>query len=160
MLWHFSHCEFQDISSRRITESAEERNGLYYLTGVRSSFGQRSLRNVPFSAVSNQSCFGIDALGIQSFICLKTLYSHLFINKDIHSFRCEHCISAKQTRTHYPIRSYKSPKPFYLVHTDIWGPTCSSTLSGARWFMTFIDDYTIDLRGLPHERQVWEWCHI
>nr|KYP63992.1 Retrovirus-related Pol polyprotein from transposon TNT 1-94 [Cajanus cajan] len=32
--------------------------------------------------------------------------------------------------------------PFYLIHTDVWGPSIVSNVSGARWFLTFIDDCT------------------
>ncbi|XP_021828659.1 uncharacterized protein LOC110769068 [Prunus avium] len=33
---------------------------------------------------------------------------------------------------------------FAIVHYDVWGPTPISTPSGARWFVTFIDDCTHD----------------
>jgi transposase InsO family protein len=32
--------------------------------------------------------------------------------------------------------------PFYLVHTDVWGPSNVPNISGTRWFVTFIDDCT------------------
>ena len=33
-------------------------------------------------------------------------------------------------------------KPFYLIHSDVWGPSKVTTISEKRWFVTFIDDYT------------------
>ncbi|KAH9774810.1 retrovirus-related pol polyprotein from transposon RE1 [Citrus sinensis] len=33
-----------------------------------------------------------------------------------------------------------SPVPFMVVHSDVWGPSKVSTIGGARWFVTFIDD--------------------
>ena len=27
-----------------------------------------------------------------------------------------------------------------VVHSDVWGPSKVSTIGGARWFVTFIDD--------------------
>lgn len=138
-----SPCEFQGLSSRRMVGSTDERSALYYLSSIGSSFGQRSLTNVSLFAASNSDVMlWHKPLGHPSFIYLKTLHPHLFVNKDIHSFHCEHCIYAKQSRTHYPIQSYKTSKPFYLVHSDIRGPARSSTFSGARWFITFIDDHT------------------
>ncbi|KAK7406483.1 hypothetical protein VNO78_08110 [Psophocarpus tetragonolobus] len=32
--------------------------------------------------------------------------------------------------------------PFSLVHIDVWGPAYVPNISGAKWFLTFIDDYT------------------
>ena len=31
---------------------------------------------------------------------------------------------------------------FYLVHTDVWGPSHIPNILGAKWFLTFIDDCT------------------
>ncbi|RVW62884.1 Retrovirus-related Pol polyprotein from transposon RE1 [Vitis vinifera] len=36
----------------------------------------------------------------------------------------------------------KSPFPFMVIHSDVWGPSKVPTLSGSRWFVTFIDDCT------------------
>ncbi|KAH9783645.1 hypothetical protein KPL71_009401 [Citrus sinensis] len=33
-----------------------------------------------------------------------------------------------------------NPVPFMVVHSDVWGPSKVSTIGGARWFVTFIDD--------------------
>ncbi|CAA6665274.1 unnamed protein product [Spirodela intermedia] len=32
--------------------------------------------------------------------------------------------------------------PFFHVHSDVWGPAPTPSTSGARWFITFIDDCT------------------
>ncbi|KAL6338049.1 hypothetical protein AAG906_010615 [Vitis piasezkii] len=32
--------------------------------------------------------------------------------------------------------------PFMVIHSDVWGPSKVPTLSGSRWFVTFIDDCT------------------
>lgn len=82
------------------------------------------------------------SLGHPSFTYLKALYPHVFINKDIHFFHYEDCICAKQSRKHYAMQSYKSSKPFHLIHSDIWAPACSSGLLGTRWFITFSNDHT------------------
>ena len=73
---------------------------------------------------------------------LKKLFPSLFVNKDVHSFACETCQFAKQTRVPYPLQPYKIFKPFSLIHSDIWGPSRINNISGVRWFITFIDDHT------------------
>ena len=37
---------------------------------------------------------------------------------------------------------YLSSKPFYLIHSDVWGPSEIETHSGKCWFLTLIDDHT------------------
>uniref|UniRef100_A0A2N9HZW3 Integrase catalytic domain-containing protein n=1 Tax=Fagus sylvatica TaxID=28930 RepID=A0A2N9HZW3_FAGSY len=45
-------------------------------------------------------------------------------------------------RVPFPISMNKSPVPFMVIHSDVWGPANTSSLSGARWFVSFIDDHT------------------
>ena len=49
---------------------------------------------------------------------------------------------AKHTHVFYPIQPYKPSDPFTLIHSGIWGPSRVNNVSGARWFITFIDDHT------------------
>ncbi|XP_073221472.1 uncharacterized protein [Cicer arietinum] len=49
---------------------------------------------------------------------------------------------AKHTKSHYSIQPYKSSRPFTLIHSDMWGPSRVSNVTGSRWFVTFIDDHT------------------
>ena len=39
------------------------------------------------------------------------------------------------------MKSHKK-KPFNLIHCDIWGRYKYSSLSGAHYFLTIVDDYT------------------
>ena len=58
------------------------------------------------------------------------------------SFKCDICELAKSHRVTFPISMNKSPVPFMVVHSDVWGPAKISSLNGARWFVSFIDDHT------------------
>ena len=49
---------------------------------------------------------------------------------------CEVCEFAKHTRSTYPAINKKSPKPFMIVHLDVWGPSRFKTVTGYRWFIT------------------------
>ncbi|BBN68727.1 hypothetical protein Prudu_550S000600, partial [Prunus dulcis] len=48
----------------------------------------------------------------------------------------------RRHRVSFPLSMNKSTVPFAIVHSDVWGPAPISTSSGARWFVTFIDDCT------------------
>ena len=57
-------------------------------------------------------------------------------------FQCECCVLAKSQRKTYVPRPYLESKPFYLFHSDVWGPSKATTSSGKKWFVTFTDDHT------------------
>ncbi|CAN1132933.1 Retrovirus-related Pol polyprotein from transposon TNT 1-94 [Linum perenne] len=67
---------------------------------------------------------------------------HLFLNKDQQLFQCDVCQFAKHTKSVYSSIGYRPTSPFSVVHSDIWGPIKVSNVTGARWFITFIDDHT------------------
>ncbi|KAL6323676.1 hypothetical protein AAG906_002143 [Vitis piasezkii] len=81
-------------------------------------------------------------LGHASFGYLKKLFPSLFAKSDISGFRCDICELAKSHRASFPLILNKSPSPFMVIHSDVWGPSKVPTLSGLRWFVTFIDDCT------------------
>ena len=81
-------------------------------------------------------------LGHPSFRVLKVMFPHLFQGLDISEFHCDVCELAKHTRVSFPISSKRSFHPFHLIHSDIWGPATIPNVSGARWFVSLIDDYT------------------
>jgi len=62
----------------------------------------------------------------------------------------ENCIYGKQKRVRFLIvgKEKKSEK-LELMHTDVWGPTQVSSLSGSHYYVTFIDDATI---------KTWIYC--
>lgn len=68
-------------------------------------------------------------LGHPSFRYLKHLFPKLFHNKNFSLLKCEACEFAKHHRSQFPIQPYKPSKPFSLIHSDVWGPNRTSTLS-------------------------------
>ena len=69
-------------------------------------------------------------LGHTSFGYLKKLFPSLFAKSDISSFRCDICELAKSHRASFPLILNKSPLPFMVIHSDVWGPSKVLTLSG------------------------------
>ena len=57
------------------------------------------------------------------------------------NFKCDICEMAK-SRVSFPISMNKSSVSFMIIHSDVWGPVNVLLLSGARWFVSFIDDCT------------------
>ena len=81
-------------------------------------------------------------LGHASFGYMEKLFSSLFANFDVSSFKCDVCEPAKSHRASFPLTLTKSPVPFMIIHSDVWGPSKFVTLDGSCWFVTFIDDCT------------------
>lgn len=52
---------------------------------------------------------------------------------------CNICPLAKQTRLPFPISTHAI---FEIIHCDILGPHHTESISGARYFLTIVDDYS------------------
>lgn len=57
---------------------------------------------------------------------------------------CEGCVLGKQHRDSFPVgKERKATEPLQLVHSDICGPMETELLGGNKYFITFIDDFSI-----------------
>ena len=81
-------------------------------------------------------------LGHASFGYLKKLFPNLFAKSDISSFRYDICELSKSYHTSFLLILNKNSFSFMVIHSDVWGSSKVPTLSGSRWFVTFIDDCT------------------
>ncbi|XP_038877849.1 embryogenesis-associated protein EMB8 isoform X4 [Benincasa hispida] len=134
----------KDLSSRTTIGTARHDGGLYFLTDdvfSRNDY-RTSLVSLKFSTSENNYLLWHYRLGHPNFQYMKHLFSHLFRNINVSSLKCEVCIRAKQSRVSFHSQPYKPSKPFNLVHSDFWGPSPTTTSTGKRWFVTFIDDHT------------------
>ncbi|XP_076395897.1 uncharacterized protein LOC105663718 [Megachile rotundata] len=60
---------------------------------------------------------------------------------------CEICITQKLTSSPFTSRDSRSKQRFDIIYSDLCGPMRVSSIGGARYFMTLIDDYT-------------RWCEV
>ncbi|CAL5421419.1 unnamed protein product [Camellia sinensis] len=138
-----SHCEFQDQNSGKMIGRARMLEGLYYFDEVLfSNKKAQSFNSTSSISIREKIMLWHYRLGHPSFLYLKHLFPELFKGIDCSSFHCESCIFAKFHRYTYLPKHYQASKPFYLIHSDVWGPSKITTLSGKRWFVTFINDHT------------------
>lgn len=54
---------------------------------------------------------------------------------------CEHCVMGKTTRLKFSTNVHFSGGAFGYVHSDLWGPSRIESHSGARYFLSIVDDY-------------------
>lgn len=141
VLFYPSHCVFQDQGSGKRIGLAKEKGGLYYLDAS-------TLHYPTVKHVFSESCLSAsnnDAIwrhhfrfGHPSFTVLKTMFPSLFKTVNVEDFHCDVCEFAKHKRVSFPMSNNKSSFPFYLIHTDLWGPSRIPNVTGARWFVSFI----------------------
>ncbi|RVW50306.1 Retrovirus-related Pol polyprotein from transposon TNT 1-94 [Vitis vinifera] len=139
-------CVIKDIQTRQTIGCGIKQGKLYYLDlqSKDSNKLQQALMADGYEGEKKKSEIWLwhRHLRHASFGYLKKLFSSLFAKSDISGFRCDICELAKSHRVSFPLILNKSPLPFMVIHFDVWGPSKVPTLSGSRWFVTFIDDCT------------------
>lgn len=140
VLIYSDFCLLQDILTKEIIGRGTKRGGLYYMEDF--SLGRAHHVASSLGSKVQQIWLWHRRLGHPSFGYLQHLLPDLFSNVEISDFKCDTCILAKSHRATYPLSINKSDTPFALIHSDVWGPSPLSTVSGVRWFVIFIDDCT------------------
>jgi len=69
------------------------------------------------------------------------MFPDLFKGVDINIFHCDVCELSKHHQVFYAISNKLSSSLFSLVHYDVWWPSRVPNCSGAKWLISFIDDY-------------------
>lgn len=64
-------------------------------------------------------------------------------NNKMESSFCSACSLVKLKKIPFPSSSDEYPTPLHLIHTDLWGPSPTPNSNGYRYYIHFIDDYTI-----------------
>ena len=65
------------------------------------------------------------------------------IKTDVHQFKpCETCLKCKASQLPYSLSTTRATRRLELIHSDLCGPISTASYGGARYFATFVDDYT------------------
>ena len=129
----FSHnsVTLQDRRSGKTIRIGHESQGLFHLS----------------SPLCSTACTCTEAplllhnrLGHPSLSKFRKLVPHF---SSLSSLECESCQLGKHTRVWFPKRlDPRTKSPFEFVHTNVWGPSRSTSTLGFRYFVTLIDDYS------------------
>ena len=55
---------------------------------------------------------------------------------------CETCVYGKSCRVKFGIGVQRTKGTLDYIHSDLWAPAKTQSLSGARYFMSIVDDYS------------------
>ncbi|KAK8938897.1 hypothetical protein KSP39_PZI010824 [Platanthera zijinensis] len=71
---------------------------------------------------------------------------------------CETCVLGKQHRVKFVTSTQRSKQALEYIHSDVWGSAPEPSLGGARYFVTFIDDFSrkVWIYFLKHKFEVFE----
>ena len=71
---------------------------------------------------------------------------------------CEKCVFGKATRHRFNPGKKETKQTLDYVHSDLWGPSQVPSHGGARYFITFIDDYSrrVWVYVLKHKNEAFE----
>ncbi|XP_074266457.1 uncharacterized protein LOC141589731 [Silene latifolia] len=146
-------CVFQDPTSRTVAD-AQRIGNLYRLRVV--------FRNVVkpkvsvFNKTSCPSHCNVNAVGVSDVATIHSRFGHSSLEKlqDVHglnlkgtkNFHCEICVYAKHHVLPFPRSVSYAATCFALIHVDVWGPYKVPSISGAKSFLTILDD---------HSRNTW-----
>ena len=129
-------CLFQEKGTGRRIGTGVRRNGLWYIN--QEEMGLAVVVGDTEKEIILLHC----QLGHPSFESLSKLYPDLFTKVDKSRLVCDACEFGKHTRSTYAGIGLRSCEPFILIHSDVWGPCPVTSVSGFKWFVTFIDCYT------------------
>ncbi|CAL9004938.1 unnamed protein product, partial [Prunus brigantina] len=128
-----------DLVSKATIGVGKRRGDLHYLVALASSIpSSHPLCNV----ITIPSSLWHRRLGHPSPPRLQALASSFLHCSFDSSHVCDVCPLAKQTRQPFGLSSISTTFPFALIHCDIWGPNRQTSLSGAHYFLTIVDDFS------------------
>ena len=73
----------------------------------------------------------------------KEMVSGFNVDMESKPTECEACIQSKLVHRPFPAEATtRAEKPGELTYSDLWGPARTQSIGGARYFMSFTDDYS------------------
>jgi hypothetical protein len=152
----YGYCFMQNLSTWKTIGVGKEHHGLYYLMhsskleNPTPSFAANnsqliSLQPQPFSsAIKTPSHADVwhFRLGHPSSSRINLLHQLVPLIPCDSKNVCTVCPLAKQHRLPFPSSISVSHSPFDLIHCDIWGPFSTTSINGATFFLTIVDDFS------------------
>ena len=126
-------------------------SNLYMLLGVTLLKGEASVAS---TSQEESALMWHCRLGHMSECGLKILVERNLLHglKSVNLPFCEHCVISKQHRLKFDRSTAKSKHILNLIHSDVW-ESPEFSLGGAKYFVSFIDDYSRRLWVYPIKKK-------
>ncbi|KAH9764272.1 hypothetical protein KPL70_001465 [Citrus sinensis] len=144
--------EIQVLDQGKIVMKGVRKNGLYILVGSSPVQGisacvTRDKTKLWHMRLAHISERGLKELSNQGLLGDDKVTSLEF---------CEKCVFGKATRLKFSSGRKETKQTLDYIHSDLWGPSQVPSLGGARYFVSFIDDYSrkVWIYVLKHKSEV------
>ncbi|RVW33428.1 Retrovirus-related Pol polyprotein from transposon RE1 [Vitis vinifera] len=139
----FSSCSTSDQVSKRVLLQGQLDNGLYKVQSSCSPSAVSFHPQVFIANIKDQNLWHKRLGHLALSIVNQILDSCNIVRTQKIGFNfCSSCQLAKSHRLPFSLSPSIAEKPFELIHTDLWGLSPIRSISGARYFLLFIDDHT------------------
>ncbi|KAL2928850.1 Retrovirus-related Pol polyprotein from transposon RE1 [Bienertia sinuspersici] len=146
-------CFIEDLSSGRILARGKKVDGIYVLCfNQDNKEGEEKVQDISssYSNGKNRCVFNVHAnndvhllhqrIGHCSLSKLKHIPGYSFNRVD--DLFCDACCLAKHHKLPFPLSTSIAQNKFELLHVDLWGPYRVKTITGQRYFLTILDDFS------------------
>lgn len=143
-----TRCSIRDTSGRQLIARGYRQRSLYYLD-------QGAEPPQAHTATTETWHRRFGHLGSQALTRLEKMVDGLTLTPssgekpDV----CVPCVNGKQHCTPFSEGTRKTGRLLELIHSDVCGKMGSKSLSGAEYFVTFIDDYSNHTWAYPMKRK-------
>lgn len=143
--FYVGFCSFQDHRTDKVVALGRLKGSLYILDSKSLKLDNR----LHFNGFSNDLLFSANCSDVENSIWhsrfghpSRIVSKHVYPLKDkvLDGLVCNFCPMSKQTRLPFNDSVNVSSECFDLLHADIWGPYKQSSLFGASYFLTLVDD--------------------
>ena len=136
--FHADHCIIKEEGTGRPLLNGIVRDGLYLLNHFNNSPVALAAEKVAMELWHQR--LGHPHLKIVRRIMATHGLPALDYNKD--SF-CDACLSSKSHKLPYANSPNQTSRPLELIHFDIWGPSLVLSHLGHKYYVIFVDDFTL-----------------
>ncbi|KAL5728168.1 hypothetical protein ACHQM5_001281 [Ranunculus cassubicifolius] len=130
----------KDLTTNKVLLTGLLNNGLYQ-THPSST---QPLSPFAYLGVKSSTALWHSRLGHPSTYVFYKLCSKvpLLINgTSIVAIKCVSCLCAKSKRLPFNLSTHSTTAPLQLIHSDVWGPSHTTSIEGFRYYISFIDDF-------------------
>ncbi|KAM2558058.1 hypothetical protein TB2_015106 [Malus domestica] len=111
------------------------------------------------SAIKTSSHVWHQRLGHPTFKTFRSLLSKFILpgSNNVQQFFCSNCVLGKCAKLPFQESLCTTSRSLELVHADVWGPALVCSISGYRFYVIFVDDFTkyTWLYPLKHKSEVF-----
>lgn len=138
VLFNVNGCTISN-SKNEIVAQCKPENGVYkFFTGSDGACMQTKQKE---TAITWHRRLG--HIGYQRMQQMRNAVNGIEFNEDDAEIkRCITCAQGKQARIPFEASQSKSENILELIHTDLMGPMEANSMGGAKYVLTFVDDYT------------------